>query len=187
MASGPTLRVASEMLIGRVLAAAAVITLAVTGVASASEGRNRVLVERFEDVAAFTVDCAEFGPYPFENLIVGVERGIVTDVYDREGALRQTEIQVHLDETDTNAVTGRSLSLTANARVVFDWIANVRALTGVLWMGKTSDGMAFQDTGRLVTTLDTREHVFVAGPHEVFLGEGIDAMVCAALAEGQAP
>jgi hypothetical protein len=175
------------MLMGRVFAAAAVITLAATGVASASEGRDRVLIERFEEVAAFTVDCAAFGPYPFENLVVGFKRGMVTDVYDREGSLLQTEIQVYLDETDTNAVTGRSLSLTANARVVFDWIANVRTLTGVLWLGKTSDGMAFQDTGRLVTKLDTREHVFIAGPHEVFLGDGIDAMVCAALAEGQAP
>ena len=89
---------------------------------------------------------------------------------------------ISLQETATNAVTGRELSLKGNVHEVWDYASNTRTVTGVVYMGRTSDGKAFQDTGRIDITLDTREATFVAGPHDVFFGGGLDAVVCEALA-----
>ena len=46
-------------------AAMLVAALAVAGVASASGGKSRVVVESFSESYAFSVDCAEFGEFDF--------------------------------------------------------------------------------------------------------------------------
>ncbi|MGI8972801.1 MAG: hypothetical protein ACR2HI_01335 [Gaiella sp.] len=170
------------MLRTMIVAACAALVLGSAGVAGASNGKDRVLVERFGGEYSFGVDCAEFGPYSFEILVEGEDRGSVTDVFDGDGALVQTVFHISLQETATNAVTGRELSLKGNVHEVWDYASNTRTVTGVVYMGRTSDGKAFQDTGRIDITLDTREATFVAGPHDVFFGGGLDAVVCAALA-----
>ena len=163
-------------------AVCAVLVLGSAGVAGASNGKDRVLVEHFGGDYSFGVNCAEFGPYDFDNLVEGTDRGTVTDVFDGEGTLVQTVFHISLQETSTNAVTGRELSLKGNVHEVWDYASNTRTLTGVVYMGRTSEGKAFQDTGRIDITLDTRGATFVAGPHDVFFGGGLDAVVCAALA-----
>jgi hypothetical protein len=50
-----------------------------------------------------------------------------------------------------------------------------------VWDGHDG-GRLFHDAGLIRMTLDTHELLFVAGPHEVFFGGGIDPLTCAALA-----
>ena len=166
-----------------VVAACAALALGVAGVAGASQGNDRV-VDRFAGPYALAVDCAEFGPYAFEVLVEGTERGSVTDVFDSEGTLVRTDVHISFQETNTNSVTGTAFSLKGHVHVVFDYASNTRTLTGVVFMGKGHEGKAFQDTGRIVLTLDTNEPRFVAGPHDVFFGGGIDRIGCVTLAGG---
>ena len=166
---------------GRLLAAAALVTsLLVTSVAVAAKSQERVR-DRFEGPYSFAVDCAPYG-HAFEILVDGSERGTITDVFDEAGTLVQTRFHISLHETDTNSVTGKTFSLKGHANEVWDWASNTRTITGVVYMGKTDDGKAFQDTGRIVMSIDTRVASFVAGPHDVFFGGGLDAMGCALLA-----
>ena len=150
--------------------------LAATGVASAANGKDRIR-ETFGGPYTLSVACGGF-----DVLVEGTERVSVTDVFDAEGTLVQTDLHVSFDEVNTNSVTDRVMSLNGTVHVRFDYAADTRTLTGIVFMGKTADGKVFQDTGRIVITLDTSEALFVAGPHDVFFGGGIDAMGCAALA-----
>ena len=161
--------------------------LAPSGVAGASNGKQRVVVERFVDEFSFVaVDCSELGPYAFSVEVEGTVHVTVTDVFDRDdGSLLQTVIHVVLKETNTNSVSGKSLPLKQAVHEVWDYASNTRTLTGAAFIGTTPGGGTYvQDTGRITITLDTRVAQFVAGPHEAFFAGGIDAVVCAELAEG---
>jgi hypothetical protein len=159
--------------------------LVATAVAHAGGGKERVVVDSFVGDYAFAIDCGEFGPYAFENEVAGSGRERVTDVYDENGALLQTVVHFVFRETETNSVSGKTLPLEGAGQVVLDWGTNTRTLTGAVAVGtEPGEGIYVQDTGRITFTLDTREALFVAGPHEGFFAGGIDAVVCPALAEG---
>jgi hypothetical protein len=159
------------------IAITAVVVLAAVGAGpvGAANGKDRVR-ETFGGPYASSVGCGAF-----DVLVEGTERVGVTDVFDGDGTLVRTDVHVSFDEVNTNSVTGEVMLLKGTVHVRFDWAANTRTLTGVVFMGKTAEGKAFQDTGRIVITLDTSEALFVAGPHDVFFGGGIDAMGCKAL------
>jgi hypothetical protein len=158
--------------------------LSLTGIAAASSGTQRIVVESFTAQYAFDIDCAEFGGYDFVNEVEGTVKVRVTDVLSSDGTVLQTVVEEVYEETDTNALSDASLPLRGAAHVVLDYGANTRTLTGALLVGTARGGGTYiQDTGRIVMTLDTSEPLFVGGPHEGFFA-GTDNLVCAALAEG---
>jgi hypothetical protein len=162
-------------------AATLVAALALASVASASS-TSRVVVESFSDDYAFSVDCADFGPYAFEIEVEGHVKFRVTDVLAKDGELLQTVIHAVFRETNTNSVSGQSVKLHQAANEVWDYASNTRTITGAVFVGNAPGGNWVQDTGRIVMTLDTRIASFVAGPHEAFFGGGLDVIACRALA-----
>jgi hypothetical protein len=159
--------------------AGAVLAAPHMGAAPAGAARTeRVVVDRFSDTYDLAIDCGEFGPYAFENLVSGRERVRVTEV-SADGELLQTIFSITLHETDTNSVTGKVLPLHGTIHEVWDHVANTRTMDGVVWMGNApGEGAVIQETGRIVMTLDTHEAFFVAGPHPAFFKGGIDPAVC---------
>ncbi len=164
--------------------AAVAAALAAAGSAGGATGKERVLVDSFTESYAFVIDCADFGDYAFENRVEGTLRVRVTEVLDRNGTVLQTVFHFVLQETETNSLSGKSLPLKGALQEVWDYASSTRTLSGAVFIGTTpGSGTYVQDTGRITMTLDTREAQFVAGPHEAFFGGGVDAAVCAALAE----
>jgi hypothetical protein len=84
-------------------------------------------------------------------------------------------------ETDTNAVTGKTLPFTQTWVNTYDLAAGTRTVVGKAFvMTDPGKGIVIQDTGRVV--FDAPEHVsFEAGQHEVLHGD-IDELACSALA-----
>jgi hypothetical protein len=163
-----------------VIAAAGAIALGQASSAGAA-GKQRVVVDRFTDSYEFAVDCSPFGPYDFDVLVDGRERVRVTDVLSSDGELIQTVLSIGFTEINTNSASGATFTLKGVVHEVWDYASNTRTISGKVFDAH-DDGRLFADTGRIILTLDTDEPLFVAGPHPVFFGEGIDAMACAALA-----
>ncbi len=159
-------------------------TLAFTGAAAAA-GTKRVVVERSVQPYEFSVDCGDFGPYGFDNVVEGRQRAQVTDVFADDGTLLRTVIHLTFSETDTNSESGASLILKGAVNEVLDYAANTRTLRGKVALGTRPGGGGpyIQEVGRITMTLDTREALFVAGPHDAFFAGGVDVPVCAALAQ----
>jgi hypothetical protein len=159
----------------------ALCALAVTASAQA-EGKQRV-VDRFGGQYGFAAPCGDFGPYAFDVLVSGTERGQFTEILAADGSLLQQVLNIQFFETNTNSDTGESITLRGAVHVVWDFASNTRTLSGKVYLAtRPGDGIAIQDTGRITITLDTSEALFVAGPHGVFFGGGLDAVVCEELA-----
>ena len=164
------------------LTALGALALGTTASASAA-AKQRVVVDRFSEPYEFAVDCSELGPYEFEVLVSGRQRVRVTDVIGADGTLLQTIFDIGLSETDTNSVTGASMTLTGAVHHVQDFVSNTRTLSGKVWSGRDAGGLLFHDVGRIEMTLDTDEVLSVAGPHDVFFGGGdVDLLACDELA-----
>ncbi len=163
-----------------------IVVVAAFGVAAPSQAaqKHREVVERLDEEGGFTVDCGEFGPFDFDNVVAGHQRVTITEVRDADGTLLQTVFHTTIKETETNSVTGGSLRLTSAIREVWDYTNDTRTLTGKVFLGtKGAGGKYVQDTGRIVMGLESREATFVAGPHDAFFEGGVDYPVCRALAE----
>jgi hypothetical protein len=166
-----------------ICAAAIAASLLVAAPAGAAQ-TERVVVERHSDTYEFPIDCAEFGPFAFDNLVSGREHVRVIDVSARDGELLQTIFHINLRETDANSITGKALTLHGAIHETWDYRANTREIDGVVWKGNApGEGNVVQDTGRIVMTLDTHEPLIVNGPHEAFFAGGIDQVVCGWLAQ----
>jgi hypothetical protein len=157
-------------------------TLALAGPADAAQTK-RVVVERGVDQYKFAIDCADFGPFGFENIVEGEQHAQVIEVLAADGTLLRTEFHLTFIETDTNSVTGASLPLKAAVREILDWETNTRTQTGMVALGTQPGGPYIQEVGRIVMTIDTHEVSFLAGPHDAFFEGGIDPRVCGALAQ----
>ena len=164
--------------------AAAGCLLAFAGSAGAA-GKQRVVVDRYSEPYEFAIDCSDFGPYGFDNVVSGHERKQVTEVRAADGTLLQTVFHTSFSETDTNSDSGASLGLKGAIHEVLDYGANTRTISGKVALGTRpgGGGTYIQEVGRIVMALDTFEPLFVAGPHEAFAAGGIDFPVCAALAD----
>jgi hypothetical protein len=163
-----------------------IVLVAALGVVAPSQAaqKHREVVERIDEDGGFTVDCGEFGPYDFDNVVAGHQTVTITEVRDGDGTLLQTVFHTTVKETETNSVTGGSLPLKTAIREVWDYTKNTRTLTGKVFLGtKGAGGTYVHETGRIVMDLDTREARFVAGPHDAFFEGGVDYPVCRALAE----
>lgn len=162
---------------------AGVVALGVVAPSQAAQ-KHREVVERIDEDGGFTVDCGEFGPYEFSNIVAGHQWLTITEVRDGEGTLLQTVFHTRVKETETNSVTGGSLPLTTSIREVWDYEDNTRTIDGKVFMGIKGEGGTYvHETGRIVMTLDTRVASFVAGPHDAFFEGGVDYPVCRALAD----
>jgi hypothetical protein len=170
---------------GSVLGLIVTAVLVATGAATASNGKQRVVVERFVEEFSFVpVDCGDLGPYDFSIRAEGTFRATITDVFGADGTLLQTVLHLQLDETDTNTVSGKSLPLHGAIHEVWDYASNTRTQSGVVFIGTTPGvGTYIQETGRISMTLDTHDVLFLAGPHPAFFEGGIDPAMCAALAD----
>ncbi|HEV2060613.1 MAG TPA: hypothetical protein VGR11_14755 [Solirubrobacteraceae bacterium] len=168
----------------KIAAAAAGCMLALGGSAGAA-GKHRVVVDRVNEPYEFTIDCSDFGPYSFDNIVSGHERTRVTEVRTADGTLLQTVVHTSFSETDTNSESGASLGLKGAYHEVLDYRANTRTISGKVALGTQpgGGGTYIQEVGRIVMALDTYEPLFVAGPHDAFFAGGIDVPVCAALAD----
>ena len=162
---------------------AGVVALGVVAPSQAAQ-KHREVVERIDEDGGFSIDCGEFGPYDFDNVVAGHQWITITEVRDSDGTLLQTVFHTRVKETDTNSVTGGSLPLTTAIREVWDYTDDSRTMTGKVFLGtKGAGGTYVHETGRIVMGLETREATFVAGPHSAFFEGGVDYPVCRALAE----
>lgn len=167
----------------KVAAVAAGCVLALGGSAGAA-GKQRVVVEQVSEPYEFAVDCSEFGAHDFDNLVSGHQRIQVTEVLAADGTLLQTVFHIAFSETDTNSESGASLRLKASVHEVWDYASNTRTMSGKVALGTQPGGGTYiQEVGRITMTLDTREVLFLAGPHEAFFAGGIDFPVCDTLAD----
>jgi len=164
----------------------ALLTLAaalVPAAPAAAAPTERIVVERFVEPYEFTIDCSEFGPYAFENLVSGIQRIRVVDVVAADGTLLRTEFNIAIREVDENSVTGATLPLRTAVREVWHYATGTRTLNGAVFIGTDAGaGTYVHDSGRITMTLDTRIASFLAGPKEAYLSGGVDYPVCAALA-----
>ena len=164
------------------LAASGAFALANTGPAGAA-AKQRVVVDRFSEDYEFAIDCGEFGPYEFDNEVVGHERIAVTDVLAADGTLLQTVFNLGLSETDTNSVSGETLRLKgAISRGL--GLCGQHAHHQREGVVRDRSRRRRGDPGRRPHHDDPRhdEALFLAGPHSVFFSGGIDPVVCARLA-----
>jgi hypothetical protein len=130
---------------------------------------------------AFTVDCSPY-EFAFSNIVQGVETDRLHTFYDAGGHPVKIVDQGGFVETDTNSVTGKTLSFSQDWIVTFDLIAGTRTVAGKAFlMTDPRSGVVIRDTGRVV--FDAPEHVvFESGPnHEVLHGD-LDQLACTALA-----
>ncbi len=167
----------------KALALAAGALFALAGSAGAA-GTKRVVVERANVPYELVIDCADYGPHDFANVVTGTQHLQITEVRDAAGTLVQTIINTNFTEIDTNSQSGATLRLKGAYHEVLDHAANTRTLSGKVALGtRPGGGTYLQETGRIAMTLDTYEPFFVAGPHDAFFAGGIDVPVCAALAD----
>ncbi|HVF79590.1 MAG TPA: hypothetical protein VNA28_14940 [Solirubrobacteraceae bacterium] len=156
--------------------------LALGGSAGAA-GKKRVVVDRYSAPYEFAIDCSQFGPYSFDNVVSGHERKQVTEVLATDGTLLQTVFHTSFTETDTNSLSGASLGLKGTIHEVLDDAASTRTISGKVALGTQPGGGTYiQEVGRITMASDTYEPLFVAGPHEAFFAGGFDFPVCEALA-----
>jgi hypothetical protein len=165
----------------RKLMVAALAVTALCAAATAQAGqKQRVVVERFSEPYELAIGC----PQGFDILIDGTQRVRVTDVLSGDGELLQTVFQIGIQESNANSVSGAEIALKGAVHEVWDYASDTRTIDGKVWLAtQPGAGTLFQDTGRITMDLDTRVTSFVAGPHEVFFGGGLDPMVCAVLAD----
>lgn len=145
-------------------------------------GQERQVVVRFQAPFEDTIDCADFGPYDFDDVFSGWQRLSITEVYAGDGTLEQVVLSSTYREMDRNATTGSTLSLRGSYTQTLDFTSGTMTLTGNVGSGRLADGTSLvREIGRLVLSLETREPTFVAGPHEALELGGVSAAVCAAL------
>lgn len=163
----------------RLASAVAVALCALTATASAQADGTQRVADRFSGAYELAVPCGD----AFDVLVSGTEQGQFTEILAADGTLLQQVLNIRFSETNTNSETGESITLKGVAHVVWDFASNTRSLDGKVFLAtRPGDGVVIQDTGRITITLDTSEALFVAGPHGVFFGGGLDAVVCDELA-----
>jgi hypothetical protein len=159
------------------IAAGLTVTLAIASPAGAAAPTR-------EDIGSipynFSVDCSPYG-FDFANIVEGVESLWIETFYDANGNPAKVVVHDGFTETDTNSVTGKTLSLSQTWVNTFDLVAGTRTVVGkALVMTDPGRGIVIQDTGRVV--FDAPEHTsFEAGQHAPLHGN-LDQLACSALA-----
>jgi len=152
-------------------------TLLLPATAGAAQ-RERVLVERVTFPYEGAADC---GGFAIEY--AGVQRFTAWDIFEGGDLVRTVFIQ-GFKETNTHSVTGAVLELRGQVREVWEYGEGTRTLSGAVYVGnRQGAGTWVHDSGRITMTLEDRVASFLAGPKEVFLGGGLDAVACAAMAD----
>ncbi len=162
----------------RLLPLAALTAALLLPASAGAADRERVLVERVTFPYDGAADCGAFA-IEFN----GVQRFAAWDVYE-DGELVRTVFIQGFKETDTHSVTGATLSLRGQVRELWEYGKGTRTVSGAVYVGnRPGAGTWVHDSGRITMTLEDRIASFIAGPKEVFLGGGLDAYACRAMAE----
>jgi VCBS repeat-containing protein len=133
---------------------------------------------------AFTVDCSQLGDYAFDLLVEGEQQVTITTVTGADGTLSQTVIRSSFSETDTNSVSQASLPLSGSLVDVTDHLAGTRTVRGSIARGtQPGAGTYFQEAGQIVFDGGVGNVLFAAGRHDAVAFGGINASLCAALAD----
>jgi hypothetical protein len=170
------------------IAGGAAVALALAGAAVAAPasgaGTTRTVVADFSGPYGFTVDSAEFGDYAFDLVVQGEEQVRVTTVTSTDGTLLRTVIHSSFSETDTNSISKASLPLAGTMNDVKDHEAGTRTVRGDIARGtQPGQGTYFKESGQIVFDGGVGSVVFAAGRHDAVALGGINASLCAALAE----
>ena len=170
---------------GRAMVAAVAALAACLPIAPAhAAGTTRTIVANFTVPYGFTVDCSQLGPYAFEAMVSGEQRVRITEVTGADGALEQTVIHSSFTETDTNSVSQASLPLAGTQNEVIDHDAGTRTVRGNIARGtQPGEGTYFNEAGVVVFDGGVGNVVSAAGRHDAVAFGGINAAVCAALAD----
>ena len=128
----------------------------------------------------FDVSCAPYG-LPFHNLVSGEETLRIDTFFDAAGNATTVALHDSFRETDTNSVSGKTLTAAANRLDTTDLVQGTRTVSGRSFMMTSSGaGVVIHDAGRNI--FDAPFHVsFSAGQHEVLFGD-VDELACNALA-----
>jgi hypothetical protein len=169
----------------RTAVAAGAVLAACLPIASAhAAGTTRTVVANFTEPYGFTVECSQLGPYAFEGIVSGEQRVRITAVTRRDGSLAQTAIHSSFTETDTNSVSQASLALAGTQNEIIDHDAGTRTVRGNIARGtQPGDGTFFNEAGVVVFDGGVGNVAFAAGRHDAVAFGGINAAVCAALAQ----
>jgi hypothetical protein len=165
---------------GRALAAAIVSLAGLVGAAGAGATqptKDGLAVYPYE----FSVDCSPFG-LDFSIEVRGRESLWTETFSGADGNPVRQVVHDGFTETDTNSVTGKTLTFSQTWVNTDDLVEGTRTVVGKAYViTDPGRGIVIQDTGRVV--FDGADHIsFEAGPHEVLHGD-IDQLACSALSE----
>lgn len=165
-------------------AAAVAIASCLLAAPAHAAGVTRDVVASFSEPYAFTVDCSQLGDYAFDLLVEGEQQVTITTVTGADGTLSQTVIRSSFSETDTNSVSQASLPLSGSLVDVTDHLAGTRTVRGSIARGtQPGAGTYFQEAGQIVFDGGVGNVLFAAGRHDAVAFGGINASLCAALAD----
>jgi hypothetical protein len=146
-------------------------------VSSASAGQRSSQTFTFADTFSSSSDCGAF-----TDLISGHDDGRVTTWFDAAGNPISQIGQIKSWETDTNASTGKSISVLTNLMVHMDFVAGTIALTGTRNMSTLpGQGLVVQHVGRVVIGPDGQP-ISLSGKYPEFAATYIGQDFCAAIA-----
>jgi len=155
------------------LAATMALMLALAGSASAAEPETETFHDEGTDVIA---NCGGFKV--LTDFVVDVQ---ITTFFDSAGNPDYARVQEHFQDFFYNSKTGEGFAEINTVNVVFDLQSSATEGSGLNYhVTVPGEGVVLLDVGRLEHD-EVGEVAFVAGPHQVHLGEDTDKL-CAALA-----
>ena len=150
---------------------------------AASAAANREVVEK-RSVATLHFEALDacLADYGFTYTGDYVRTRTTTLWYDDQGNLIKEVLSVHFDGVETNDSDATSwLTVNGERRLVFDYVAGTFTETGVLrHVTAKGEGIVLQQMGKVVNTIDFSANLFIAGPHDMDVGNW--DRFCAALA-----
>ncbi len=165
----------------KAIALAGVVAVVTGLMAAAAHAKPPTVLEDVVEPYAASVNCGDFGGHAFTNLFAGTQRVRITRFYDAAGTPIREIWHIQFSETDTNSVTGKSLTLKGAVTEIYDLAGGTRTVNGKVYLGTAAgQGTYIHDTGRVVFA-GAGNPIVVRGPHEG-LYAGVDNLVCAALA-----
>ena len=170
------------------IAGGAAVALALAGATVAAPasgaGTTRTVVADFSEPYGFAVACAQFGDYAFDLTVQGEQQVRITTVTSAGGTLLRTVTHSSFSETDTNSISGASLPLAGTMNDIVDHEGGTRTVRGDIARGtQPGQGTYFKESGQIVFDGGVGSVVFAAGRHDAIAFGGINASLCAALAE----
>jgi hypothetical protein len=150
--------------------------IALIAAAAAGAGQRPQDVFTFSDPFEGEFDCGTF-----VATLSGHDNGRVTTYFNKDGDPIKQIGQIKAIEIDVNPITGKSIEVTTNLMVHFDFATGTTTITGIRNLSTTpGEGVVVQHVGRVVTNSDD-EQIFLAGKFPEFEEGYMNDDWCAAL------